>query len=178
LTSKTSANKLPASTSAASNSSSSSSKTASSKTTAAAVADAKAAQRKASKRAAAQVIGPRTKTHLSLFFGSQTGTAEDFARQVAKEAKTHGFTTAVIDLEDYDHTTELVQEMNCMFFMATYGEGEPTDNAKQFYEYLTKVSRDGNPLKGMNYGVFGLGNKTYEHYNTSKQFFTLRFNCF
>jgi sulfite reductase alpha subunit-like flavoprotein len=38
-----------------------------------------------------------------LFFGSQTGTAEDFAHQLAKEAKRYNLSAAVVDLEDYDH---------------------------------------------------------------------------
>ncbi|XP_039300847.1 NADPH--cytochrome P450 reductase-like, partial [Nilaparvata lugens] len=49
-----------------------------------------------------------------------------------------------------------------VFCLATYGEGDPTDNAMDFYEWLQNGSAD---LTGLNYAVFGLGNKTYEHYN-------------
>jgi NADPH-ferrihemoprotein reductase len=48
--------------------------------------------------------------------------------------------------------------------MATYGEGEPTDNAKEFYEWLESTEMD---LSNVKFAVFGLGNKTYEHYNNS-----------
>ncbi|KAG6442570.1 hypothetical protein O3G_MSEX002457 [Manduca sexta] len=49
-----------------------------------------------------------------------------------------------------------------VFCMATYGEGDPTDNSMEFYEWI----KNGDPdLTGLNYAVFGLGNKTYEHYN-------------
>ena len=49
-----------------------------------------------------------------------------------------------------------------VFCLATYGEGDPTDNAMEFYEWLQNGDAD---LSGLNYAVFGLGNKTYEHYN-------------
>ena len=49
-----------------------------------------------------------------------------------------------------------------MFCLATYGEGDPTDNAQEFYEWLRE---DGRELNNLHYAVFGLGNKTYEHYN-------------
>ena len=51
--------------------------------------------------------------------------------------------------------------------MATYGEGDPTDNAVDFNEKLTN---DGMELSGMKYAVFGLGNKTYEHFNKMGKF--------
>ncbi|KAG2359656.1 hypothetical protein BDR07DRAFT_1414532 [Suillus spraguei] len=53
--------------------------------------------------------------------------------------------------------------------MATYGEGEPTDNAVQLMENLTdsafEFSNGQHRLEGLKYVVFGLGNRTYEHYN-------------
>ena len=53
--------------------------------------------------------------------------------------------------------------------MATYGEGEPTDNAVQlmqnFEDEAFEFSNGGRELNGLKYVIFGLGNKTYEHYN-------------
>ena len=54
--------------------------------------------------------------------------------------------------------------------MATYGEGEPTDNAVQLMQNLQdasfEFSNGEHKLEGLKYVVFGLGNKTYEHYNS------------
>ena len=54
--------------------------------------------------------------------------------------------------------------------MATYGEGEPTDNAVQLMQNLQdesfEFSGGQRKLEGLKYVVFGLGNKTYEHYNS------------
>lgn len=53
--------------------------------------------------------------------------------------------------------------------MATYGEGEPTDNAGQLMQNLAdesfEFSNGEHKLPGLKYVVFGLGNRTYEHYN-------------
>ncbi|KAM7189705.1 hypothetical protein V8F20_010045 [Naviculisporaceae sp. PSN 640] len=109
-----------------------------------------------------------------IFYGSQTGTAEDYASRLAKEGKSRfGLETMVADLEDYDYDNldEIPSDKVVMFVLATYGEGEPTDNAVDFYEFITgeDVSfSSGNepPLGNLNYVAFGLGNNTYEHYNS------------
>ena len=53
--------------------------------------------------------------------------------------------------------------------MATYGEGEPTDNAVTLCQNLSndsfELSNGEHKLEGLKYVIFGLGNKTYEHYN-------------
>ncbi|KAL0256365.1 hypothetical protein SLS55_008759 [Diplodia seriata] len=112
-----------------------------------------------------------------VFYGSQTGTAEDYASRLAKEgASRFGLKTMVADLEDYDYENLDVfpEDKVAIFVLATYGEGEPTDNAVEFYEFITSedstFSEDATaadePLKNLKYVAFGLGNNTYEHYNS------------
>lgn len=103
---------------------------------------------------------------LIVFYGSQTGTGEEFAGRIAKEGIRYQLKGMVADPEEYD-MEELIQLKNipnhlAVFCLATYGEGDPTDNAMEFYEWLQNGEAD---LTGLNYCVFGLGNKTYEHYN-------------
>jgi NADPH-ferrihemoprotein reductase len=109
-----------------------------------------------------------------IFYGSQTGTAEDYASRLAKEGKSRfGLETMVADLEDYDfdNLDALPSDKIVMFVLATYGEGEPTDNAVDFYEFImgedVAFSGDNDPpLSNLNFVAFGLGNNTYEHYNS------------
>nr|XP_023662922.1 NADPH--cytochrome P450 reductase-like [Paramormyrops kingsleyae] len=54
------------------------------------------------------------------------------------------------------------KKLTTEYCMATYGEGDPTDNAQDFYDWLQQGEVD---LSGVKYTVFALGNKTYEHYN-------------
>lgn len=53
--------------------------------------------------------------------------------------------------------------------MASYGEGEPTDNAVTLLQNLNdssfEFSKGEHKLEGLKYVIFGLGNRTYEHYN-------------
>lgn len=112
-----------------------------------------------------------------VFYGSQTGTAEDYASRLAKEGSARfGLKTMTADLEeyDYDNLDQFPEDKLAIFVLATYGEGEPTDNAVEFYEFIggeevsfsEKGSADNQPLGGLSYVAFGLGNNTYEHYNS------------
>ncbi|KAK9240296.1 hypothetical protein V1525DRAFT_353960 [Lipomyces kononenkoae] len=110
-----------------------------------------------------------------VFYGSQTGTAEDYASRLAKEGHSRfGLKTMVADIEEYDleDLDTLPEDKVAIFVMATYGEGEPTDNAVSFYEFITgedptfsEMEDPEQPLKNLKYVAFGLGNNTYEHYN-------------
>ncbi|KAL4963607.1 NADPH--hemoprotein reductase cprA [Aspergillus stella-maris] len=111
-----------------------------------------------------------------IFYGSQTGTAEDYASRLAKEgSQRFGLKTMVADLEEYDYENldTFPEDKVAVFVLATYGEGEPTDNAVEFYQFITgeDVSFEGGgsaedqPLSSLKYVAFGLGNNTYEHYN-------------
>ncbi|CAG8475487.1 5895_t:CDS:2 [Ambispora gerdemannii] len=111
-----------------------------------------------------------------LFYGSQTGTAEDYASRLAKEgAQRFGLRTLAVDVEDCDMALLDKFPKDCMafFLMATYGEGEPTDDAVDFWELLNSElpefsqgdAPEDKPLSNLRYVVFALGNKTYEHFN-------------
>lgn len=112
------------------------------------------------------------KKRLVIFYGSQTGTAEEYAIRIAKEAKTKfGLASLVCDPEEYDfeNLDQIPEGSAAIFVVATYGEGEPTDNAVQLVQNLTdesfEFSNGAHKLDGLKYVVFGLGNRTYEHYN-------------
>ena len=107
-----------------------------------------------------------------MFYGSQTGTAEEYALRLAKEAKSRfGISSLVCDPEEYEFANlDQVPSSNILFFvMATYGEGEPTDNSAALMEFLldpsVEFSQGGSTLENLHYVVFGLGNKTYALYN-------------
>jgi sulfite reductase alpha subunit-like flavoprotein len=100
---------------------------------------------------------------LTVYFGSQTGTAEGFAKTLCAEAASHGFDATAMDLEDFE-LEQLAGSRMAIFAVATYGEGEPTDNAVRFLRTL-KNSEDEleeDALAGLCYTTFGLGNRQYE----------------
>uniref|UniRef100_A0A8C9WAJ1 NADPH--cytochrome P450 reductase n=1 Tax=Scleropages formosus TaxID=113540 RepID=A0A8C9WAJ1_SCLFO len=109
--------------------------------------------------------------NIVVFYGSQTGTAEEFSNRLSKDARRYGMKGMAADPEEYDMSelsrlTEIENSL-AIFCMATYGEGDPTDNAQEFYEWLQETN---NSLDGVNFAVFALGNKTYEHYNATGKF--------
>ncbi|KAI1903538.1 hypothetical protein AGOR_G00028220 [Albula goreensis] len=108
----------------------------------------------------------KTNRNIVVFYGSQTGTAEEFSNRLAKDAQRYGMRGMAADPEEYDMSelsrlTEIENSL-AVFCMATYGEGDPTDNAQDFYDWLQETDAE---LEGVNFSVFALGNKTYEHYN-------------
>ncbi|KAL2855266.1 hypothetical protein BJX68DRAFT_253836 [Aspergillus pseudodeflectus] len=107
------------------------------------------------------------KKDLVVFFGSQTGNSQDLAERLAKEGHSRfGLQTMAADLEDYDYETlvNFSPEKVAVFMLSSYGEGEPTDNAEQFFEFITSEEYEGR-LDNMRYAMFGLGNSSYEHFN-------------
>ena len=120
---------------------------------------------------------------------------------------------ATLTHKHYRDTTNN-NKSKAIFLMATYGEGEPTDNAQQFVNIMKGKSgitniykvnegdlnaadstvsldeavssstnnssdtnnsseRDKTFLNDLEYAVFGLGNKQYEHYNNMSKFVDL-----
>jgi NADPH-ferrihemoprotein reductase len=114
-----------------------------------------------------------------VLYGTQTGTAERFAKELAKEMRENyggSVPVQVVDAENYDGPSKLSSEKVVFMVFATYGDGEPTDNAARFYDWLVKAghkreeegsagSENDAPLGGVSFGVFGLGNRQYEHFN-------------
>jgi sulfite reductase (NADPH) flavoprotein alpha-component len=95
---------------------------------------------------------------LTILFGSQTGNAEGLAKRAAKEASKQGFASTTFEMTQYPRE-HLTTEKNLLIITSTYGDGDPPDNAKTFWEFLS--SADQAALSHINFSVLALGDSNY-----------------
>jgi sulfite reductase (NADPH) flavoprotein alpha-component len=95
---------------------------------------------------------------LAILWGSQTGTAEAFAKQLAKKAKAAGFSPSIHDMSSVEPAT-LAEMKSVAILTSTYGDGEPPDNAAALHSAI--MAAEGNILEGVQFSVFALGDSNY-----------------
>jgi sulfite reductase alpha subunit-like flavoprotein len=100
---------------------------------------------------------------VSIFFGSQSGTAECFAEEIHEEASQNGVKTEVLDLRSFSPDSFKAKKI-VVFIVSTYGDGEPTDNAVDFHKWACNPNNDG-ALIGQRFCVMGLGDMNYTKFN-------------
>src|SRR5688500_13370373 len=71
---------------------------------------------------------PKTSEPLLIGFGSQTGTAEQIAKRIAKESAQQGFAAQIKELNAISLET-LSATPRFLIITSTWGDGEPPDNA-------------------------------------------------
>ncbi len=118
-------------------------------------AGAAAPQAAGQERPAPAVIAERHGTPMLVLYGSNFGTAEDVAAQIAETATRRGFAARIAALDD--HVDALPTEGVVAITTATYN-GTPPDNAVEFARWLSETSPD---LTGVHYTVFGCGNQEW-----------------
>ena len=106
---------------------------------------------------------------IRILFGTQTGTAEKLAKEMRSKIYeaygTEAVKVYVEDVECYRPSERFHNERYVFLFVATYGDGEPTDTAVEFDQWLTEAEDVGEDiLHGVRFGVMALGNREYEHF--------------
>ena len=105
---------------------------------------------------------------LLVLFGSQTGSAEGLAKKLAKESQTRGFAPRILALNDFEQAN-LAVGGKAVIISSTWGDGEPPDNAVNFWNWLNAEST--TRLENLQFAVLGLGDKNYSDFcGASKKF--------
>ncbi|CUA67141.1 NADPH-ferrihemoprotein reductase [Rhizoctonia solani] len=107
-----------------------------------------------------EVVGGESKgAPLYVFYGSNTGSCEGFAQNIASEAAGKGFRATIGTLNST--VGNLPKDGPVIIITASF-EGEPADNAGHFVEVLVN-STNAKELEGVSFAVFGAGNHDWVH---------------
>ena len=97
---------------------------------------------------------------IAIFFGSQTGNAEDLANQTKKIADKNGLDATVFDMDGFS-ASNLSNHKRILIITSTWGEGEMPDNAADLWEETC----ENNPsLSGVNYSICAIGDTDYDEF--------------
>jgi cytochrome P450/NADPH-cytochrome P450 reductase len=96
---------------------------------------------------------------MTILYGSNSGTCEALAQRLASDASAHGFYAAKVDCLDSGKGS-LPTGHPVAIITASY-EGQPPDNAGHFVSWVESLEKDNEQLKGVDYAVFGCGNKDW-----------------
>lgn len=99
---------------------------------------------------------PKHGTKATILFGSNLGTTEEIARDIANSAELSGFDVKMADLDSA--TGELPTDGAVIIASASYN-GAPPDNAARFIKWLGEAKA--GAAEGVNYVVFGCGNRDW-----------------
>jgi len=116
-------------------------------------------------------VVPATKT-VTLLYGSQTGNSQGLAEKYANVLQANDMEVTVTSLAKFK-PNNLKKITNLLLVVSTHGEGEPPDQAIQFYEFLH--SKRAPKLEHLNFSVLALGDSSYEFFCKTGQDFDAQF---
>ncbi|MFT6734035.1 MAG: sulfite reductase (NADPH) flavoprotein alpha-component [Polaribacter sp.] len=104
-------------------------------------------------------VSSRVKT--LVLYASQTGNSESIAKKLHDQLNNEPLSLK-IDSLDNTKTKDLIKYDLVLLVVSTHGEGEPPDEAIDFYEQLH--SKRAPKLTGKQHAVLALGDSSYEHF--------------
>ncbi|CAF96712.1 unnamed protein product, partial [Tetraodon nigroviridis] len=101
---------------------------------------------------------------LQVLYGSQTGSAQDTAQRIARQAQRKRIQAQLLPLNSYN-VANLISENLVVFVCSTTGQGDPPDNMKNFWRFIFKKSLPLGSLSQLDCAVLGLGDSSYAKFN-------------
>ena len=100
---------------------------------------------------------------LTIVYGSQTGNAKRIAEQLARRGEAAGLRLRLLRADAYPQR-ELAQERQLLLVISTQGDGEPPDDARGLFEFIT--GKRAPKLPALRFAVLGLGDSSYPQFCT------------
>ena len=99
-------------------------------------------------------------TDYLIVYASQSGNAENLARQTALQLQNIGSSVDVFNIQNIK-VEHLKQAQKTLWIVSTYGEGDAPDTARQFIKEVMSQSID---LSHQHYAVLALGDRHYHQF--------------
>jgi cytochrome P450 / NADPH-cytochrome P450 reductase len=96
-------------------------------------------------------------TPLLVLYGSNMGTAEGIAKDLATSARFKGFKSEVAPLDEY---VNVLSKEGAVLIVTSSYNGNPPKNARKFVKWL-KENNDAESLNGVHFAVFGCGDSNW-----------------
>lgn len=101
---------------------------------------------------------------LLVLYGTETGNSQDVAKRIGREAQLYGLAPVVQSVHTYDVLSLPTEEL-VTFVVATTGQGDVPVKMHSFWKFIFRKSLKDDSLKGLTFGVFGLGDSAYVKFN-------------
>lgn len=102
--------------------------------------------------------------NISVLYGTESGNAELVADDVAASLEDE-HVVRIFDLQDFELDEFGARDLY-LIICSTHGEGDLPESAVPFAEAL---DAECPPMTGIRYAMFGMGDRTYEHYSQGSE---------
>lgn len=97
-----------------------------------------------------------------ILFATMTRNAEDAAKIISRKLKDLGQEATVANIADFSPESLPARNEPVGFVVSTWGDGEPPDEAVEFWERLQDL--DEAAMREMCYAVYALGDSSYDDF--------------
>lgn len=95
---------------------------------------------------------------VTVLYGTQSGNSKKLAERLGERLAASGSAVRLVRLSDYA-PRELAKEKLVVLVVATYGDGDPADDSRAFYDFV--MGKRAPKLPELRYAVLGLGDTSY-----------------
>lgn len=108
-----------------------------------------------------------------ILYGSETGTAQDFAHSLAHRCRYLSLKPLVCNMDSLD-LKQLFEVSTLLLICSTTGQGELPRNCRKFFRFLMRRNLPPNLLEHLKFSTCGLGDSSYVMYNLAIRKFHAR----